>query len=319
MEHMQSRNVRRSTGYRLAVFCLVCVLAAAGCGKKGDIYTDSYQYLIGVSLTNVMEPWLNHLVQVLSERQKEDAETVNIIFRDAAGSAEKQIQDIQVLMDSGIDLLLVSPDGTGALDETLEQVLEEIPVVMAGVGSEKDCYTSLIQADDEKIGRLAGEYILEHLYQPGDCIAVLEGVKGSPISEKRKKGFLDVISRKVPGESISYDYGDWLRDQAEFRMKDYLISHDKADIVFAFNDEMAYGAYLACQQYRAAEGVHLIGVDGFEGESAGLNLVEKGILDATIQSPDFGSMSYDVALAILQGEEAAHNITIEPQVITQNE
>ena len=148
---------------------------------------------------------------------------------------------------------------------------------------------------------------------------VIEGVEGSPISEKRRKGFLDAIQAKIPQEKIVYDYGDWLRDQAELRMKDYLVSHDQADIVFAFNDEMAYGAFLACQQYRAADGVHLIGVDGFEGESAGLNLVERGILDATIQSPDFGSMAYDVALALLHGKETAHNITIEPQLITGNE
>ena len=307
------RRVRRK-----AAMIVLCCLLLAGCGRKSDIYTDSYQYLIGVSLTNVMEPWLNNLVQVLSERQKEDTD-VNIIFRDAAGSPEKQIQDIEALMASGIDLLIVSPDGSGDLDGELEEVSEKIPVVMAGVGSKTDCYTSLIQADDEKIGRLAGEYILENLYEEGDRIMVIEGVDGSPISEKRRKGFLDAIQARIPQEKIVYDYGDWLRDQAELRMKDYLVSHDQADIVFAFNDEMAYGAFLACQQYRAADGVHLIGVDGFEGESAGLNLVERGILDATIQSPDFGSMAYDVALALLHGKETAHNITIEPQLITGNE
>ena len=307
------RRVRRK-----AAMIVLCCLLLAGCGRKSDIYTDSYQYLIGVSLTNVMEPWLNNLVQVLSERQKEDTD-VNIIFRDAAGSPEKQIQEIEALMASGIDLLIVSPDGSGDLDGELEEVSEKIPVVMAGVGSKTDCYTSLIQADDEKIGRLAGEYILENLYEEGDRIMVIEGVEGSPISEKRRKGFLDAIQARIPQEKIVYDYGDWLRDQAELRMKDYLVSHDQADIVFAFNDEMAYGAFLACQQYRAADGVHLIGVDGFEGESAGLNLVERGILDATIQSPDFGSMAYDVALALLHGKETAHNITIEPQLITGNE
>ena len=307
------RRVRRK-----AAMIVLCCLLLAGCGRKSDIYTDSYQYLIGVSLTNVMEPWLNNLVQVLLERQKEDTD-VNIIFRDAAGSPEKQIQDIEALMASGIDLLIVSPDGSGDLDGELEEVSEKIPVVMAGVGSKTDCYTSLIQADDEKIGRLAGEYILENLYEEGDRIMVIEGVEGSPISEKRRKGFLDAIQARIPQEKIVYDYGDWLRDQAELRMKDYLVSHDQADIVFAFNDEMAYGAFLACQQYRAADGVHLIGVDGFEGESAGLNLVERGILDATIQSPDFGSMAYDVALALLHGKETAHNITIEPQLITGNE
>lgn len=103
--------------YRSAVtVVLICLLGISGCGRKSDIHTDSYQYLIGVSLTNVMEPWLNNLVQVLSERQKEDT-AVNMIFRDAAGSPEKQIQDIQSLLDNGIDLLIVSPDGSGSLDK----------------------------------------------------------------------------------------------------------------------------------------------------------------------------------------------------------
>ena len=52
--------------YRSAVtVVLICLLGISGCGRKSDIHTDSYQYLIGVSLTNVMEPWLNNLVQVL--------------------------------------------------------------------------------------------------------------------------------------------------------------------------------------------------------------------------------------------------------------
>ena len=32
----------------------------------------------------------------------------------------------------------------------------------------------------------------------------------------------------------------------------------------------------------------------------------------------FCSMAYDAALALLYGEEADHNLTIEPQLITEN-
>ena len=60
----------------------------------------------------------------------------------------------------------------------------------------------------------------------------------------------------------------------------------------------------------------LWGVDGFEGESAGLNLVEKEILDATIQSPDFGSLAYDTAMDILEEKEVQRDITVTPRMIT---
>lgn len=207
---------------------------------------------------------------------------MNLIFRDAAGSTEKQIQDIESLMKCGIDLLIVSPDGSNALNGIMEEVFEEIPIVVVGVEPQTKAYTTVIQADDNGIGKMAGEYILENFYTEGDKI----------------------------------NYGDWFRDVAEARMKDYLVVNGAPDIVFAFNDEMAYGAYIAGEQLRMGNGTKFVGVDGFEGESAGLNLVEKEILDATIQSPDFGSLAYDTAMDILEEKEVQRDITVTPRMIT---
>ena len=298
-----------------AAAVLLCAWIFCGCGKSEPVRTDEYQYVIGVSLTNVAEPWLNNLVQTISEKAA-DGREVNLIFRDAAGSAEKQIQDIEVLMKCGIDLLILSPDGSEALDETMKEIYQQIPIVVVGVKPDTEDYTTVIQADDEGIGRMAGEYILNNLYGPGKNVVVIEGVKESPISRKHLKGFRDAVEGKIPETQITYYHGDWLRDVAEVRMKDFLVVNEKADIVFAFNDDMAYGAYLACQQLRVSNTAALLGVDGFEGEIAGLNLVENGILDATIQSPDFGALAYDTALDILKGKQAKREIVIVPRLIT---
>ena len=262
-----------------------------------------------------MEPWLNNLAQVIGSRA-ETEKNVNLIFRDAAGSTEKQIQDIEALMKCGIDLLIVSPDGSNALNGIMEEVFEEIPIVVVGVEPQTKAYTTVIQADDNGIGKMAGEYILENFYTEGDKIIVFQGVEGSPISEDRLRGFTEAVKKKVKEKDIVYYYGDWFRDVAEARMKDYLVVNGAPDIVFAFNDEMAYGAYIAGEQLRMGNGTKFVGVDGFEGESAGLNLVEKEILDATIQSPDFGSLAYDTAMDILEEKEVQRDITVTPRMIT---
>lgn len=304
-------------GKKAGIVCAaLCAAMLTGCREKEVIRTDGYEYVIGVSLTNVMEPWLSNLVQVITEKA-EDGREVSLIFRDAAGSEEKQINDIKALMNCGIDLLIVSPDDGDALSKTMEKVFEQIPIVVVGVEPDTDAYTTLIQADDEGIGRMAGEYILENLYEPGNNVVVIEGVPDSPISSKRLAGFQEAVSGKIPEKQIYYYYGEWLRDVAEVRMKDFLVVNDKADIIFAFNDEMAYGAYLACQQLRVQNSSVLMGVDGFEGDAAGLNLVENGILDATIQSPDFGALAYDTALDILNGKEVRRNNTVVPRLITE--
>lgn len=301
----------------MAILLLVCVALSGGCSKDAQVRTDGYEYLIGVSLTNVMEPWLNNLVQMITAEAEQGGEA-NLIFRDAAGSAEKQIQDIEALMECGIDLLIFTPDGNDALNSTIESVYEKIPVVAVGSEPETDAYTMVIQADDREIGKLAGEYILENLYENGERIVVLEGVDGSPISDKRLQGFKEAVREKIPERDITYYYGEWLRDMAELRMKDYLVVNENADIVFAFNDEMAYGAYSACQQFRVKTDTDFIGVDGFEGEIAGMNLVERGVLNATIQVPDFGALAYEKAMEILRGEEVDREITIVPRLIASD-
>ena len=187
---------------------------------------------------------MNNFIDALTEKAESDM-SVNIIFRDAAGNSEKQLQDIRSLTECGIDLLIVSPNDSNSLNQVLQETFRKIPIILAGVGVQSEDYTCLIQADDKNIGRRAGEYVLENLYEQNQRIVVFEGVEDSQVSKQRKEGFQNAIRGKIPETDITYYNGEWLRDRAELRMKDYLIAHDFAEIVFAFNDDMAYGAYLA--------------------------------------------------------------------------
>lgn len=296
------------------LLCLSLLLCLAGCKEKEIIQENEYEYLIGVSLCNVMEPWLSHTIDSMGELQMSDSR-VNIIFKDAAGSQEKQLQDIEQLMECGVDLLITAPGDSKSLQEKLEEISQEIPVVVMGIDPGTENYTAFIEFNDYEIGRLAGSYILEEQYQPGNQIVVLTGPSGSTISTRRLQGFQDAVLGSIKEEQIHYLDGEWLRDKAENRMKDYLVVSQKADIVFAFNDEMAYGAYLAQNQYRVT-GTCFLGVDGFTGNLGGLDLVERGILDATIHCSEIGSLAYETALQILDGEEVEKHLVIEPELMT---
>lgn len=301
--------------WALCAVWVLCLLT--GCGRTEDIQENEYEYLIGVSLTNVMEPWLSHTIDEMTEHRALDSQ-VNIIFKDAAGSAQKQIQDIDQLLECGVDLLIVAPGDLDSLKEKVEEVYEEIPVIVMGIDPGTDQYTSFIEFNDYEIGRLAGAYILEEQNQPGSEIVVLTGPPDSTISARRLEGFQDETEGKLSDTQLHYLNGEWLRDEAENRMKDYLVVSQKVDMVFALNDEMAYGAYLAQDQYRVT-GICFLGVDGFAGNLGGLDLVERGILDATIQCSGIGSLAYKTALQILDGQEVEKHLVIEPKLMTEEE
>jgi len=296
----------------LSLLALLVLLAACGAGET--VLEDDYEYLIGVSLSNVMEPWLSQTIDGMTNSRL-DGSRVNLIFKDAAGSTEKQRQDIDQLMECGVDLLVVAPGDSESLREKLREVYREIPVVALGIDPGVSDYTSFIESNDYEIGRLAGNYILETHYRPGSEIVVVEGLPDSPLSARRLEGFQETVSDRIAREDLHFLNGEWLRDKAENRMKDYLVTNRKADIVFAFNDEMAYGAYLAYDQYRVT-GICFIGVDGFSGNMGGEELVARGILTATIQCPELGSLAYETAVRILNGEDVEKHQVAEPKIIT---
>ena len=300
------------------VLSLLAAISCAGCSgsQKAEVKTDAYDCVIGVSLINMVEPWLYNLTQVMTDKADHD-ENVNLILLDAANSSQKQAEDISSLMNSGIDLLIMASDGSGTVDRIQQEVYEKIPVIAVGIQPHSDDYTTLIQADDLQIGQIAGEYVLENFYQPGNKVVVMQGVQNSPISLKRLEGFNRCAAGKIPEKDISYYEGEWMKDRAELRLKDYLVSKGKPDIIFAFNDDMAFGCYTACRQLRIDQMPQIIGVDGFEGEgeTAGRQLLDKGILQATIKSPDFGALAYDTAMKILDGQETDREMTVVPQLI----
>lgn len=70
-------------GKKLKILCLSLLLCMmGGCKEKEIIQENEYEYLIGVSLSNVMEPWLSHTIDSMEEEHLSDSR-VNIIFKDA--------------------------------------------------------------------------------------------------------------------------------------------------------------------------------------------------------------------------------------------
>lgn len=282
----------------MILLCLVMTFAAlTGCAKQQR--PQGYRYVIGLSLPTIREPWLRQMTEDMLGALP--AEEANLITKDAAGSVEKQREDIGRLINSGIDVLIVVPQNMSELEETLRAAYQKIPVIVVGVAPAGSDYSSCIRFDDEAIGRLLGEQLLTD-YQQGDPVVILTGPETSAISRARLAGLHAALAGRVQEQDITFANGEWLRDKAENRMKDYLVGHHAPTKVFAFNDEMAYGAYMAAEQFRI-EGITFFGVDGQEGRFGGRQLVADGYLQATICLPSIGRVAMDTAMALLNGKE----------------
>src|SRR5690606_25453581 len=156
--------------------------------------------------------------------------------------------------------------------------------------------------DNYQIGQAAGQVAVELLGGPGQAKGVIyeiaEGLASTPAHERRD-GFHEVVEKEPGIRIIGGLDADWKKDKAQIIMQDALKTHSNIDLVYAHNDPMAHGAYLAAKQAGVADKMKFIGIDGLEDE--GQRWVRSGELTATLLYPTPGEKGLEVALDILEG------------------
>lgn len=284
-----------------AVLLILLILAAAiikvSAGKK----SEGVQYVIGMSQANLTEPWrISMNEEIIKEAQK--YKNVKIVYRDAGGDTEKQKRDIDELVKSGIDLLIVSMNDSKELTPVVSKAYKSIPVIVLDRAVEGYDYTLYIGPDNESIGRQAGNLVIDFAKTNSARVLEIQGLLNSNPVMERSKGFRAAIKNYNNIEVYRTIIGEWQRDESEDKVKEILKEDKNIDIIFAHNDYMALGAYKAVHDL-GIKNIKIIGVDGLLGEDGGLNLVSRGILDGTFTCHTGGKEAVDYAWDILNNKK----------------
>ena len=226
---------------------------------------------------------------------------LEVEIRSAKDNNQKQIADIQYFIDKEVDLLIVAPNEAAAITPSVEKAYKKgIPVIMVDRKIESDKYTAFIGADNYKIGQDAGNYIL-NMRKSSAKILEIRGLEGSTPAFERHKGLMDVIQDASNIQVVGSIDGGWLQKSAMDAMDSILSVSQDIDVVFAQNDRMAMGAYMAAQKHQCEIKMKFIGVDALPGKNYGLDLVMRGILDASFIYPTGGDKVIRLAMDILGG------------------
>jgi ribose transport system substrate-binding protein len=296
--------------YWIAAILAIIVLAAA-CGRQSRA-----KYLVGFSQCNLGEPWRVAMNAEVADRAKVYPH-MDIVYADAQQDNAKQVADVETFLRQGIDLLMISPNEARPLTPVVKRTFERgIPVVVIDRGIEGDSYTVFVGADNRLIGREAGKLIAELLGDKGSIVEI-KGLPGSPPARDRSDGMHESIA-PFPEIHIIHDpVANWLREEAMTQMEIALAAHDHIDLVYAHNDPMAVGAYLAAKAKGREREMKFIGIDGLPGPDGGRQAVADGKLAATFVYPTGGREAVDLAAKILAGEEVPKRVTLPTERITR--
>ena len=240
-----------------------------------------------------------------------------VVYADAQQDNAKQVADVESFLRQRMDLLIISPNEAKPLTPVVQRVFAAgIPVIVLDREIEGDSYTTFIGANNREIGKAAGEYAAQLLGGKGDVVEI-KGLPGSTPARDRSDGFREAIA-PFPGIHIIHDpVANWLREEAMTQMEAALAAHSRIDLVYAHNDPMAVGAYLAAKAKGREGEMKFIGIDGLPGLDGGRQAVADGKLAATFVYPTGGKEAAEIAERILHHAAVPHRITLPTERITR--
>src|SRR5882672_1923682 len=284
----------------LPACCLAVALAMTACGGTAP---QQQQRLVVFSQANNAEPY-RATQKALMEKLFAKTPDVRLVVSDAQQDNSKQIAQIETFIRQRPAVLIVAPNERAALTAVMGQAMEAgIPVICLERDILKPNYTTYIRIDNRAIGRLAGQFIVDQLTkkygEPKGNVVILRGLLGVEAQINRDGGAREVLDRYSQIHIVADPVADWIQAKAKDRMTEVLRVQSQIDVVYAHNDPMAIGAYLAAKELNREKEMIFIGVDGLGGPAGGIRKVMDGILAATFVYPLCVDKAVEIANRIL--------------------
>ena len=269
---------------------------------------DSYK--VGFAQTESNNPW--RIAQTKSMQDEAAKLGHQLVYTDAAGSAAKQVADVNSMIAQGVDLIFLAPrEEKPLIPAVMAAKKAGIPVILLdrsvdpSLAKAGEDYVTFIGSDFIEEGRRMAEWLMKN--KPGGAkIIELEGTTGSSPANDRKKGFDEALTGDY--KVVASQSGDFARDKGRQVAEALLQAHPDADVIYAHNDEMAMGAIAALEAAGKVPGkdVMVLSIDG--GKEAVQAVVDGKINSVVECNPRFGPTACETMARYAKGEK------IEPWV-----
>jgi ribose transport system substrate-binding protein len=297
---------------RIGAVALAAAFAVGASAQGLPKLAEKQGYKVGFAQTESNNPWRIAETQSL----KDAAKSCNwdLVYSDAAGSAAKQVADVESMIAQKVDVIVLAPrEEKPLIPAVMKAKKAGIPVILIDrnvdqkVAAAGRDYVTFIGSDFIDQGRRAAEWLIKATNGKA-TIVELEGTTGSSPANDRKKGFDDAVKKHSGMKIVASQSGDFARDKGRQVMQTLLQAHPDVTAVYAHNDEMAIGAIAALEAAGKKPGQDVI-VVSIDGTKDALQAIASGKMGATVQSsPFFGPITCATMKRYAKGEK------IEPWV-----
>jgi len=270
-------------------------------------------YKVGFAQVESNNPW--RIAQTKSMQDEAAKLGHQLVYTDAAGSAAKQVADVNSMIAQGVDLIFLAPrEEKPLIPAVMAAKNAGIPVILLdrsvdpSLAKAGEDYVTFIGSNFIEEGQRVAEWLVKNANGKSKIIE-LEGTTGSSPANDRKKGFDDAINAAGGFTIVASQTGDFARDKGRQVAEALLQAHPDADIIYAHNDEMAMGAIAALEAAGKKPGTDVI-VLSIDGGKEAVQAVIDGKINAVVEcNPRFGPKAFETMAKYAAGEKIEPRIT----------
>jgi len=201
-------------------------------------------------------------VQVLNIKEKlKIYKNIDFKYIDSKGKVSMFIYYLDKYIDENVDILILGCGDTQSVVSSLKKAYNKgIKVIILDRGVNSDKYTTYLSSNNIHIGEMAGEFLVKKLHQKG-TILLLEGLPKADVTQKRTKGFFNIVNRYKDIKTITI-IGNYLRRDTIIEVEKLFFKNIKFDAIFSQSDSMLSGVREVFKKYnKSIKDIVTIGVD----------------------------------------------------------
>ncbi|WP_199548810.1 sugar ABC transporter substrate-binding protein [Streptomyces sp. N35] len=277
----------RTTSVALAA-ALTAALALSACNRDSANGAGGGGGKVGIDLPRSDTDFWNSYQQYMEKGVKTE-KLGHLPFTNSQNDIGKLAANVQTFQDQGAKAVIMAPQDTGAVAETLNNLAEkDIPAISVDTRPDQGDVYMVVRADNRAYGEQACKYLGEQLKGKGKVVE-FQGDLASINGRDRSEAFKECMDKSYPDIKVFELATEWKGEVASAKLQTTMAAHPDIDGIYM----QAGGAFLEPtlalleQKKRlvpAGEKGHItiISNDGIPQE---LDAIRKGTIDATVSQP----------------------------------
>lgn len=307
-----------------AVCLATGVLALVGAVFGPSLAHAKEPYKVYLSMSYIGNDWqaeAQRMVKAMAAHP-DYKDRVNLEVQVSGANAQKQIQQINAMVQAGADAIVVYPISPTALNQVVRHACNRgVFIIAYDAEITEDCAHN-VTIDQNEAGRVIAEWLVEEIDGEGDVVMVT-GVPGTSVDKKRTAAAKEVFAKHEGINVIAEAPGMWSQAVAREKLSQITATHqwDTIDGLW-----MQVGCYTAAKMQLEA-GAADEDVIPCAGESANghrVQMLPKGAIDGvddyyrpigyrsiSYGSPPYsGALALKIAVAALEGKTVPDHVTL---------